>query len=184
MIKDEDDYIVITKKKMKIRIVRYMIEDKKYYIATNVFDYSIDTIKQIYHDRWKSEESFKYQKNILKLNTINEKSEIRIRKKILCTLIMSQLTYLMSYLYNNGEKNKVVNKRILTAGMYDTFLHRFFNNNMTKYYLRNFKKIYIKYIVTNIGKSFPHECLNEQITNGDLRQKRKDEIMLDITNLF
>ena len=43
----------------KLRIVTYTIKDKNYYIVTNIFDFTLGLIKNIYHDRWKIEEYYK-----------------------------------------------------------------------------------------------------------------------------
>ena len=60
--------------KFKIRIVKYTVIDTDYYIATNLYDrneYTIDKLKQIYHDRWEAEEYFKHIKKHTKTDRIN-----------------------------------------------------------------------------------------------------------------
>lgn len=44
----------------KVRIIKYRIND--YILATNLFSDSYDFIKNIYRDRWRIEEYFKYAK--------------------------------------------------------------------------------------------------------------------------
>ncbi len=168
-IKDNSNYVsqlkgndmtTTTKYGIKIRIIRYKIEDKSFYIATNVFDYSINLLKQIYHDRWSSEEYYKYVKQNMNLAKINEKREKDIRKTILANLIVSQLAFMFVNLDKKTKnKDKIINKSILTEGIYEDFLYNFFNNfKFTKYFLLNFFKTYVKYIATNRGKSFEHTC--------------------------
>lgn len=161
-VSDDDDKIILSSPKngIKIRIIKYVVNDKNYYIATNVFDYSVGLIKNIYHDRWSSEEYYKYLKRNMKLAQINEKREKDIRKTILSHLIVSQLTFMFANINKKKKnQNKIVNKTTLTVGLYDKFLYKFFKNlKFTKYFLLNFMKIYVKYIRTNKGKSFDHTC--------------------------
>ena len=59
---DNDDVIII-ENGIKIRIITYKINNNKYCLATNLFDnteFSIEKMKQLYHQRWSVEEMFKY----------------------------------------------------------------------------------------------------------------------------
>lgn len=95
----------------------------------------------------------------MNLSKMNEKREENIRKTIMSQLIVSQITFLIVNLNKQKDNNHVVNKSILTSGMYDKFLYCFFNNiKLTKYFLLNFIDIYIQIIISNKGKSFEHVC--------------------------
>ena len=159
-VSDEDDKECETSDGHTIRIVRYKINNNSYYLATNVFDYSIDLLKQIYHDRWTVEEYYKYIKHNMKLDKVNEKRECDIRKTIASHVIVSQLAYMFANIDHPKKINgKVINKSILSEGLYDEFLFNFFNNSkFTKCFLTNFFKIYVKYIKTSVGTSTQRIC--------------------------
>ena len=154
------DNIIINENGMKIRIIKYVINGKSYHMATNVYDYNINLIRQIYHDRWQIEEYFKYIKQNMNLAKINEKRENSIKKLILSQLIVSQIAFIFVNA-NKGHKNKdkILNKSVLTDGFYDKFLYNFFQNaKFSKYFLLNFIKTHMIYIDTNRGKSVKHTC--------------------------
>ena len=71
-IVDEDDY--------KLRIIKYIINGKPYYVASNILDYSKQMIQNLYHDRWTIEEYFKYIKQYMKLSKMNDWREEDIKK--------------------------------------------------------------------------------------------------------
>ena len=159
-ISNDTDKIVISDDNVKMRIITYKIKNKTYYMATNVFDYTLNIIKNIYHDRWKIEEYFKYIKQYMKLAKMNEKREKDIIKTIFSQLIVSQMTFLFINLFKKHDNdNHILNKSVLTTGLYDNFLYNFFNNHkFTKYFLLNFINDYIQYINSKKGRSFKHQC--------------------------
>ena len=64
---NEDDTKVKLKNGHDVRIVTYTIDEKEYYMSTNLMDnqkHSIATIKSIYNDRWNVEELFKFVKSL------------------------------------------------------------------------------------------------------------------------
>lgn len=88
-----------------------------------------------------------------------KKSEETVRKTILACLILSQITFMLSNFFNiKQHENKIVNKSILTEGMYEDFLFKFFKNKLTKHYMTKFIETYVTYIKTSVGKSFDHVC--------------------------
>jgi len=149
-----------------VRIVNYEIDNKKYYIATNLFNtdtYSVEVLKQLYHERWTIEEYFKFVKSNMKLAKVNEKREISIKKTIMAHLLTSQLTFLFVNLNKHKTivSNKIVNKSTLMEGIYDKFLYNFFKHKQfTKYFLLNFIETYVKFISTNGNKAkqVDHTC--------------------------
>ena len=127
-------------------------------MATNVFDYTPNLIKSIYHDRWKIEEYYKYIKQNMKLAKINEKREKDIIKTISAHLIVSQITFLFVNMFKKHD-NVIVNKSVLTTGIYGKFLYNFFNNQkFTKYFLLNFINVYIQYVNSKKDRTFKHQC--------------------------
>ena len=159
----------------KLRIIMYEINNKQYYCVTNLYDFSINEIKSIYHQRWTIEEYYKYIKKYLCMAKMNEHREKDINKTINAQLIVSQITYLFVNLHkSNNDKqhylkktvindennnNYVLNKSILTDGLFDDFLFKFFNNiQFSKYYLLDFLKIYITFNITHLNKNNKREC--------------------------
>ena len=60
--------------KYRLRIVKYIINNNNYYLATNLFDkneYSINILKNLYHERWTIEEYFKLVKKNMTLSRFN-----------------------------------------------------------------------------------------------------------------
>ena len=96
----------------------------------------------------------------MNLAKINEKREKDIKKTILSQLIVSQITFIfVNFQKSSKNEHKIVNKSILTDGLYDKFLYNFFKNTkLTKYFLLNFIKVHMIYINTNRGKSVRHTC--------------------------
>jgi len=174
MINDSNDHIVDMNGN-DVRIITYIIDGKKYYMATNLYNDTISQIKSIYHDRWTIEEFYKFVKTNLCLGKMNEKTEINIKKSISAQLIISQITFLIVNMHKsvndkqryfkkkiiteNNVDNYVLNKKVLIKGIFDDFLFKFFNNiRFTKYYLNDFFDTYIKFILTNVGKHNSHTC--------------------------
>jgi hypothetical protein len=156
----QTDYIVTTQAGTKIRVIKYVIKKESYYIATNLFDISAAEIKSIYHDRWTVEEYYKYVKQNMKLAKVNEQREADIRKTVMAHLIVSQITYLFANMDNKRKiDGKILNKSVLTEGIYDKFMYNFINNHkFTKYFLIEFFKTYVQYIKTNAGTSSKRNC--------------------------
>ena len=161
--KTSNDDVIKNKNGNYVRIISYKINNKSYYISTNLLkknEYSISVLKQIYHKRWNVEEYFKYIKMNMSISKNNEKQEKNIKKTLLANLIVSQITFLFTNLCKcNKDKDKIVNKSTLTFGLYDTFLYRLFTCcKFTKYFVTNFISMYIKYINTNRDKSNKRIC--------------------------
>ena len=89
MISDNDDTVIDVKIDnviLKIRIVRYVINDKAYYLATNLYDeneFTIDKLIQIYHYRWTIEEKFKLMKNNFKFAKTEFKNDEAIKNQFI-----------------------------------------------------------------------------------------------------
>lgn len=156
---DSHDITTILNEK-DVRIITYIINEKKYHVATNLMDkkeYNIEIIKQMYHDRWKIEEFFKYIKSCMKLGTMNEQSEISLMKTIYAQLIVARLIDLIISIKGPHKKseNMIINKTTLTKGMYDNFILRFiYNKTMSCTSINSFILIYAIYTKTRKGEHY------------------------------
>ena len=159
----EYDYI-----KYKLRIIKYIINDNSYYLATNLFDeneYSIGILKDLYHKRWTIEEYFKLVKKNMALSKFNEKNETAILKSIYCQLIITHISSLLEKCYNkhnlnnkNKNKNIKINKSNLIVGIYNDFIiHIFYKKTILKY-INRFFKIYIVIHNSAKNRSFERTC--------------------------
>ena len=86
----KDDFTTKMKNGADIRIVKYAIDNKSYYMATNLIDaehFPISYIKENYGHRWTVEEYFKYAKQTLSLNKLEESKERNVIKTIYSHLI-------------------------------------------------------------------------------------------------
>jgi len=80
-----DDYIARVRSNgttMKLRIIKYIIDDTEYYIGTTLYEESIENLKNLYWQRWKIETHFRYAKQNLSLLTLESKSENTVRQDI------------------------------------------------------------------------------------------------------
>ena len=82
----------------KIRIIKYTIKDKPFYLSTNIFDNDITFFKELYHNRWFIEEFFKTMKHDLSLNNIGYKKINRIKQNINMHFIVVLITRYMERL--------------------------------------------------------------------------------------
>ena len=108
MITDKNDNILDVKVRnsiIKIRVIRYIINNKSYYLATNLFDdkeFTIDVLTRIYHYRWTIEEKFKLMKNNFKFaksELKNEETKNNVAKKyIYCNLFVMKMISVLYYM--------------------------------------------------------------------------------------
>ena len=105
--KTHTDYIIKNNYFDRLRIIVYIINNKYYYLCTNLKE-NIDsnTIKNIYYKRWSVEEYFKMLKKTTNINNINETKINNIKKNFFCYSIMNKLLYLINNHYNNLIDNK------------------------------------------------------------------------------
>ena len=96
---NNDKSCIVYYKGLKLRIVKYFINNKPYYNCTNIFSSTIDYIKLLYHKRWKIEEFFKTYKIFCNgkkwktnnINLINQEIFIRIINITLASIIKKEL---------------------------------------------------------------------------------------------
>ena len=141
-----------------VRVINYKINDKYYHIITNVPSsmYTYDEIKNIYHKRWNIEEYFKFIKYNMKMDKFTEKDWNSIKLSVYMNFIISKLVYLITNLYNTRTKNKnrIVNKKLLTQELYTDFLLKFiYNIKFNERFLIKFFNYAIDIIITHLGIS-------------------------------
>ena len=164
-ISDLKDYIY-TLDTFQTRIVKYKIGDQMYYLATNLYDdneFTIDKLKQLYHERWTIEESFKYMKRNFNFGTSELESAGAIRKSIYCQIIIMKIVNLMVNVNKNKIKklknNRIINKKTLTDGLYRGFLFLFINGKLNRNNIKNFNNNFVTVITTNKGKFNARICV-------------------------
>jgi hypothetical protein len=161
------DYIIKNNYFDCLRIIVYIINNKYYYLCTNLKEnIDSDTIKNIYYKRWSVEEYFKMLKKATNINNINETKINNIKKNFFCYSIMNKLLYLINNHYNNlidnNNNNKTVKKLNLSnlvKCLYDnTFYVKFFMGTFTMNELETLFKTIIVYTYSKINRSFIRIC--------------------------
>jgi hypothetical protein len=106
----------------------------KYTLITNILDknkYDDNKIKNIYNDRWKIEEYFKYIKNNFNISYLREKSITSNKKLIYCNLIITYFASILEKIYmkqqniNKFKKTKNNIKKECTVKIIITNCHNF-----------------------------------------------------------
>ena len=179
---DIDNSIQDLKDNKTTRIVKYVIGNTPYYLATNLYDehslpsveteFSIVKLKQLYHKRWTVEEAFKYIKRNFNFGLSELKSADAIRKSICCQVIIMKLTNILACIgrkkiiktnkqcnRNNIKDNRIINKSTITHGLFNHLLFVIFNDVLSRRTFNNFLTNYIVLITTNKGKRALHICI-------------------------
>ena len=147
MIKSNtNDYIYCDEDGKQKRIVTYIINGNPFYLVTNILDYDVEKLKQLYHFRWRVEEFFKLLKNVTSFSLLKEKTKNAIDKTIYGQLIVCGLLSLLKKLhYATVEKKKsvvnsrqIINNEVLAQGIYDDFIYPFLAGKMDKVSLSDF----------------------------------------------
>lgn len=136
----------------QIRVIKYTINDKNYYLGTNLFDnkkYTVLTLKQLYHDRWSIEEYFKYVKKHFNLSYIDEFGMESIKKTIYSQLIISKIINAFTYIFSKdknkfNKENMILNKSLLTDGFFtnhDLLYKLIMNKGVNRVFIEKFVKI-------------------------------------------
>jgi hypothetical protein len=193
--KNTDDYLVDLENKNKLRVVKYEINNTKYYLATNLVDdvkYTTDFFKETYHKRWYIEEYFKYLKSNYKFEYFNEKKEENIQKSIYGCLINS---FIISSIIKLARKFKIINddenivKSQLTQGLYLIYKKLF----LGKIGLPDLKCIFIDNIkiksknrksnvFDRVAKSTNHKWSHRRIKSSSLNITHVKELLEKISN--
>jgi hypothetical protein len=92
--------------KIKIKLVRYQIEEKFYYLATSIVDKSIpnNDFSEIYHKRWEVEEHYKLKKSILEIQQFHAKNENGVLQEIYCSSLLINISRIFA-----SEANEILN---------------------------------------------------------------------------
>lgn len=146
----------------KNKVIKYIIDEKPYYLLTNLIDMSIDELKENYRKRWDIESHFRDLKHKTSIGNITSKTE----NSLLQELYINNLIYiLISYfkklfineilLKNNNNKYKLNNSFMMNTFFKDILKILLFKDlDNDKKELNNiFKFIYvtlnIKYYFTD-----------------------------------
>jgi hypothetical protein len=104
------------------------------------------------------EEYFKYIQKKMKFSQMNEQTSINIQKTIIAQSIISMIVFLITNMIKTNDK-KIVNKSLLTNGVFDKLIYRFFNDSkISRCFVKDFITIYITFIKNNKGMSNQHTC--------------------------
>ena len=99
----------INQTEKELRLVGYIIDGVKYWIATNRYDLSAEQIALVYKLRWSIEKFFAWWKRHLKVYHLIARSEHGLMVQILAGLI----TYLLLAIYCHKQYNEKVSiKRV------------------------------------------------------------------------
>lgn len=169
--------MVINKKFFDKNKKEQLIECKnKYTLITNINDknnYDDNKIREIYNDRWKIEEYFKYVKNNFKISYLREKKITNHKKLIYANLIITYIALILEKLYiknKNLNKKKInrnskkikectikINKSNLINGIYNSLLEHLIKGKLNKNKIDLFMKAYIILIKNETGRSYERE---------------------------
>lgn len=145
---DKTININVNNSNFSIRVITYSINEIPYYIITNLMDkneYSVDIIKQIYHNRWDVEEYFKYVKRYHNIENINHSTFLEISKSMYCTLIVSKIVYILANLKESRTINMKANKSKIVNGFYNEFIYKFIYLKGFNYkFLQNFMRLNVE----------------------------------------
>lgn len=97
-----------------LRIMKYIIDGKTFYLSTNMFDNKISYFSNLYHKRWYIEEYFKTIKHNMRVSNINYTKIIKIKQHIYACFILTILARYMEsitnkYISKNNNKNSYIN---------------------------------------------------------------------------
>ena len=103
---------------IKLKLIRYKINDKSYYLATSLLEsnISIDEFAIMYHKRWEIEEHYKLKKSILEIQYFHSKNELGVLQEIYCAALLINITRIFSVEANefiNINNKDSVQKKIL-----------------------------------------------------------------------
>lgn len=98
---------------IKIRLIKYFINDETYIIATTLLDqdrYKPNIFKNLYHRRWDIEELYKISKVIMNLENFHSKTQRGVKQEIYAHFILINIARFFEFysskntLFNNNYK--------------------------------------------------------------------------------
>jgi hypothetical protein len=123
---------------IKLRLIKYTIGNKIYYLGTTIYNRSIGYIKDLYWRRWKIETHFKYSKYNLSLKELKSKSENTIMQDILIHhfifIISSYFQHLLQQDINKKYKISTTNHINITVNnlLYPLLYEKSTSKNINK----------------------------------------------------
>ena len=146
--------------KIKLRVVNYTINDKEYYLGTNIYDYYFKYFKNLYWGRWKIEIHFKYTKYYLNLQHLQSTNYNCLLQDIYCHqfifIINSYFQYRLQQKVkgemkiNNADMLKFINEEFMYYLFYDNFTDNVNN------YLNQFFEMFLKQTIPiNPNREYP-----------------------------
>jgi hypothetical protein len=153
------DYILKTTTNKYIRIISFEVNNKTYFIATNILDnkkYDTNFFIVNYKKRWNVEIFFKITKNNTCLEHIKTHDKNKINIEILSINIISIIFNYIINSYYKICKNKKINNSLFIQNFYDHLLINIVKGCLKEKYLIKIMKIIISYIENkNINKNNP-----------------------------
>ena len=106
----------------KNKVIKYIINEKPYYLLTNLIDMSIDELKENYRKRWNIESHFRDLKYKTSIGNITSKTENSLLKELYINNLIYILTSYFKKLFineillkNNNNKYKLNNSFIINT---------------------------------------------------------------------
>ena len=109
-MKNKNDNIIFvkySKKKIKLRIIKYVINKKVYYLGTTIYNQNIEYFKNLYWKRWKVEINFRYSKYNLSMNNIKSKTKNSIIQDIYIHNFMFIISSYLQYSLTDNLDNSL-----------------------------------------------------------------------------
>jgi Transposase DDE domain len=127
---------------IKFRIVRYLVDDKEYYLGTTIYDKNISYFKNIYWKRWKIEIHFRHSKYDLSMINLKSRNENTVRQDILIhNFIFIISSYFKFYLEMDIDKNYKINTANHLKIIINEVLYLLLYTNSTKASISELKRI-------------------------------------------
>ena len=99
---------------VKLRLVKYYIDDKYYCLGTTLYNASINYLKCLYWQRWKIEINFRHSKYNLSMKEIKSTTDNGVRQDI---AIHNFIFITSSYFQYEMQKTVKINTKINTSNM-------------------------------------------------------------------
>lgn len=102
---------------IRLRLIRYQIEDKIFFLATTLPDaFSIEIFPELYHARWGVEEFYKIPKAFFQIEDFHAKSPRGVRQELFAGFVLTTLTRVFTHqvekssLKTKNEASSVIKK--------------------------------------------------------------------------
>ena len=169
---DIDDKIYEIKHKdtnnevIKLRLVKYKINNKLYILGTTLLDdnlFTINILKELYSDRWDIEIYFRTVKYYLSFKNFHSKSSELIKQEIYVHKCVTLLTRIMEEIYvdHNDVKNKYNphNKNNIDKLLDKIIKPLLFKKKCAKKIIRCLKIIFKSLVKIRNGRTFRRICI-------------------------